>query len=115
VIEPLITRLVREAPVIDPDVVAELRLALERDGAPLARSISRVLELVGEQLVDPGIALPALAMATATLTAAIRGELGERELEAARYEIDTLIPVPDPPRAVVMPQVPVASLRRRGS
>jgi hypothetical protein len=72
-----------------------------------------VLELVAEQLVDPGIALPPLAMACATLAGGVRGTLGERELEAARYEIDTLIPVPDPPGRVVMPQVPVSALRKR--
>ena len=52
-------------------------------------------------------------MACATLADGVRGVLGERELEAARYEIDTLLPVPDPPRPPAAPDVPVSSLRRR--
>ena len=108
-IEVLITRLVHEAPKIDPEVVDELRLALERDGTPLARSISRVLELVGEQLVDPGIALPALASACATL---VDPRQGDAAREAARFEIETLLPMPDkPPRMTVV--IPPSKLRRR--
>ncbi|HEU4735093.1 MAG TPA: hypothetical protein VFT22_44685, partial [Kofleriaceae bacterium] len=75
---------------------------------------ARVVELVTEQLVAPGIALPPLAMACATLVAGARGALGERELEAARYEIDTLLPLPDRPVAIAAPDVPVSALRKRG-
>jgi hypothetical protein len=114
-VEQLVTQLVQSAPDFAPGAIDALIDDLRLIGSPLALAIARVLELVAMQLVDPGIALPPLAMATATLTAAIRGELGERELEAARYEIDTLIPVPDPPRVVVLPQVPVSALRRRNS
>ena len=49
-----------------------------RSSASARRSrcaISRIVELVGEQLVDPGIALPALAEACATLVAGTRGEV----------------------------------------
>jgi len=112
-IEQLITELVQRAPIADAAVVDELTAALQRIGTPLARSIARVTELVAEQLVDPGIALPALAMACATLADGVRGALGERELEAARYEIETLQPTPDPPARVVLPQVPLTALRRR--
>ena len=112
-IEQLITELVQRAPIADAAVVDELTAALQRIGTPLARSIARVTELVAEQLVDPGIALPALAMACATLASGARGALGERELEAARYEIETLQPTPDPPARVVLPQVPLTALRRR--
>ena len=107
-LELLITRLVREAPVIDATVVAELRLALERDGAPLARSISRVVELVAEQLVDAGVALPALAMACATL---VDPRLDDAARDAARFEIETLLPMPDKaPRVTFV--IPPSTLRR---
>ena len=99
-VEELITRLVREAPQLDPSVIEDLRMALWADGRPLALSIARIVEYVGEQLVDPGIALPALAEACATLASS----QDPKVLEAARFQIDTLEPVPD---------VPVTSLRRR--
>lgn len=115
-IEQLITRLVQCAPANDDAASEELQQLLRRVGSPLARplarSIARVLELCVEQLVAPGIALPYLAMACATLADGIRGRLGERELEAARYEIDTLMPVPDRP-VIAAPDVPVASLLRK--
>ncbi|MBC7978090.1 MAG: hypothetical protein H7138_24165, partial [Myxococcales bacterium] len=66
-IEFLITALVRAAPASDPAMVDELIEHLRGVGSPLARSIARVVELVGEQLINPGIALPPLAMACATL------------------------------------------------
>jgi hypothetical protein len=118
-IEELITVMVQRAPVIDTAAADELVEHLHRIGSPLARSIARVVELVAEQLVDPGIALPALAMACATLADGVRGALGARELEAARFEIETLMPVPDRPpwaprgRASEAPDVPLSSLRKR--
>ena len=114
-IEQLITELVRAAPVADPAVVDELVDRLHRVGSPLARSIARVVELVAEQLIAPGIALPPLAMACSTLADGVRGKLTVRELEAARYEIETLMPVPDRPPAITAPDVPLSSLRKRGS
>jgi hypothetical protein len=120
-IEQRITELVQRAPEIDAGVVDDLIEALRGVGSPLALAIARIVELVAEQLVDPGIALPPLAMACATLAGGVRGTLGERELEAARYEIDTLLPpcgTPDPPARVILPQVPqvpVTALRRRRS
>ena len=112
-IEQLITLLVQSAPTADPTVTDELVERLHRVGSPLARSIARVIQLVAEQLVDPGIALPALAMACATLADSVRGALDERALEAARYEIETLMPVPDRPPRVSAPDVPVSALRKR--
>lgn len=112
-IEQQITHLVQIAPDADPEAVDGLIGDLRVIGSPLSLAIARILELVSLELVDPGIALPPLAMACATLAAAIRGTLGERELEAARYEIDTLVPVPDPPRRFVVPDVSIAALRRR--
>ncbi len=107
--EPLITRLVQEAPALDANVIAELVIALRVDGTPLAHSIARVVELVGEQLVDAGIALPALAMACAALAVP-----NQAVREAAQFEIETLLPVPDGPRMrVVIPDVPLTRLRRR--
>jgi hypothetical protein len=110
-IEELITRLVQEAPALDAATVDDLVGALRRDARPLARSIAKVVELVGEQLIDPGVALPALAMACHTLSDA---RLGDAERDAARFEIETLLPVPDhsggaPPRFVI-PDVPVTRL-----
>jgi len=114
-VEQRVTQLVQSAPDFAAGAIDALIDDLRLIGSPLALAIARVLELVALQLVDAGIALPALAMACATLAGGVRGDLGERELEAARYEIDTLIPVPDPPRAVIVPQVPVSALHRRRS
>ena len=116
-IEPLITELVRAAPALDPAVVRALVDALHGVplpfAQPLARSIARVVALVAERQIDAGIALPPLAMACATLLDGVRGALTERELEAARYEIDTLLPLPGNPPAIVAPDVPVSALRPR--
>jgi hypothetical protein len=114
-IEQLITELVRAAPACDPGIAGELVEQLRGIGSPLARSIARVVELVAEQRVDPGIALPPLAMACATLADGVRGTLGNRELEAARYEIETLLPVPRAAPAIAAPDVPVSALRKRPS
>ncbi|MGE0551187.1 MAG: hypothetical protein AB7O24_14970 [Kofleriaceae bacterium] len=110
-IEQLITRLVREAPDLEDEVVAELIDELCRVGSPLSLSIARVVELVAEQLINPGIALPALAMACATL---VDPKLSDREHEAARFEIETLLPMPDrDPRPVIAaPDVPLSALSR---
>jgi len=89
-IEELITRLVQQAPARDPQTIAALEDALLVNGTPLALAIRRIVELVAEELVDPGIALPALAEACATLVASSDA----RVLEAARYQVDTLHPQP---------------------
>jgi hypothetical protein len=112
-IEPLITQLVQSAPALDPAVVAALIEQLDGIGAPLARAIAGVVGLVAEHRIDAGIALPPLAMACATLTAGLRGELTQRELEAARYEIETLLPLPAPAPVIAAPDVPLTALRRR--
>ena len=91
-IEPLITRLVQEAPAIDARVVSDLRDALWSEGSPLALAIARIVELVAEGLVDPGVALPALAEACATLVSSRDANV----LAAAKFQIDTLEPVPEP-------------------
>ena len=112
-IADLATTLVQTAPDLDPLTVGALRRALDDVGSPLALSISRIVELVAEQLVDPGIALPAIAEACATLEAGIRGEVDDKVLEAARYQIDTLEPVPDRSPQLVAPDVPLSHVRRR--
>ena len=139
-IEQRATLLVQRAPDAEPALVDELLDDLRRLGSRLALAIARVVELVALDLIDPGIALPPIAMACATLADGVRGALGERELEAARYEIDTLQPapsridrfrsaakqgsespcgegppcgMPDPPARVILPEVPLAALRRR--
>ncbi|HUS33346.1 MAG TPA: hypothetical protein VMZ53_32810 [Kofleriaceae bacterium] len=113
VLDTLPTQIVQTAPAIDPKHIAAVRYELEYIGSPLALTISRIYELVGEGLVDPAIALPALAEACATLVAGMRGEVGESVLEAARYQIDTLTPMPDKPPRVAAPDVPLTSLKRR--
>jgi hypothetical protein len=118
VVERSITLLVQQAPAIDTAVadllVLELRSTNHSEAAPLALAIARIVELVAEQIVDPGIALPALAMACATLGDGVRGTLGKRELEAARYEIETLLPMPGPPgMKLVVPDVPLTRLTKR--
>ena len=115
-IERCITTLVQAAPALDEAVTAELIARLRSVGSPLALSIARIVELVAEGLVAQGIALPHLAMACATLADGLAGRLTERELEAARYEIDTLQPLPDPPGArppiISVPDVPLVALTR---
>jgi hypothetical protein len=112
-IEALSVQLVQDAPDLDGDVIAELRTLLESDGSPLALTISRIVELVHEGLVDPAISLPAIAEACSTLVAGTRGALSASVLEAARYQIDTLTPMPDKPPRVAAPDVPVIDLVRR--
>ncbi|HEY1814057.1 MAG TPA: hypothetical protein VGG74_17015 [Kofleriaceae bacterium] len=111
-IEPAITRLVREAPVRDAETLRVLAAALADVGTPLALSIARILEYLADDLVDPGVALPALAEACATLVAGERDGLDARSLEAARYRIDTLEPRPDRPPAIAVPDVPASELTR---
>lgn len=110
-LEALITELVRSAPRRDALTVIALIDGLRALGSPLALAIARIVELVDEELVDPGIALPALAMACATLT---DPRSTPRDLEVARYEIDTLQPMPDGARPVFAPvDVPASHLVRR--
>jgi hypothetical protein len=117
-IESLATRVVQQAPERDAQTFLSLRLALERVTGPavgpLARSIWRIYELVEMDAVDPAIALPALAEACATLAAGLRGDVDDRVLEASRYQIDTLQPIPDPPkRFYIAPDVPLTQLRKK--
>jgi hypothetical protein len=112
-IEMLSTALVQQAPDLDADTLAQLRDELQAVGSPLALSIARIYDLVDRDLVDPAIALPALAEACATLVGGLEGRFTERELEAARYQIDTLEPVPDRPPPIAAPDVPLTSLRKK--
>jgi hypothetical protein len=114
-IELLSTALVQQAPDLDPAALAQLRDELIAVGSPLALSIARIYELVDMDVVDPAIALPSLAEACATLVAGMEGRLGTRELEAARYQIDTLEPVPDKPPRVAAPDVSITQLRKKPS
>lgn len=111
-IEDAITRLVQDAPALDADRIAALVADLRDLAPPLALSIARVLELVAERRIDAGIALPALAMACATLAGGIRGTYSQRELEAARNEIETLLPVANAPPRITAPDVPLSRLKR---
>jgi hypothetical protein len=104
IINALITDLVRKAPALDAVELASLVERLRTDGAPLAISIARVVELLGKGEVAAAISLPALASACATLG---DPNLTEREREAARFEIETLLPVP---RA---PDVPADRLKKK--
>jgi len=112
-IEALATELVQQAPDVSSATIEDLRNLLWAVGSPLALAIARIYELVEMDVVDPAIALPALAEACATLVAGIEGRVGERELEAARYQIDTLQPMPDKPPRVTEPDVPITKLRKR--
>jgi hypothetical protein len=114
-LEELATRLVQDAPDLDGDVIATLRTRLEAIGSPLALTISRIVELVHEGLVDPAISLPAIAEACATLVAGLQGKVDTTVLAAAQYQIDTLTPMPDKPRGPELraPDVPLISLKRR--
>lgn len=112
-LETLSTRIVQDAPAIDKAVLEALHVELHAIGSPLALTIWRIYELVNEGLVDKAIALPALAEACATVVAGIRGLVGERVLEAARYQIDTLTPMPDRPAKIATPDVPLLSLKKR--
>jgi hypothetical protein len=113
VLELYSTQLVQQAPDLDATTLAQLRDELLAVGSPLALSIARIYELVELDVVDPAIALPALAEACATLVAGIEGRLGPREVEAARYQIDTLQPLPDKPPRVATPDVPITQLRKK--
>jgi hypothetical protein len=107
--DELATRLVQQAPDLEPATLEELVMSLRATGTPLSLAIARIVDLVAEQLVDAGIALPAIAEACATLVSST----DTHALEAARYQIDTLQPVPDGPRPVIAPDVPLSSLKRR--
>jgi hypothetical protein len=112
-IETLSIELVQQAPDLSSSTIEELRMALWAVGSPLALAIARIYELVEMDVVDPGIALPAHAEACATLVAGIEGRVDARVLEAARYQVDTLQPVPDKPPRVESPDVPITQLRKR--
>jgi hypothetical protein len=84
----LATRLVQQAPALDRAAVAALRALLAADGSPLAASIARVLDGVVAGAIATGVALPELAEACATLT-----HTDTLAREAARFRIDTLLPI----------------------
>lgn len=83
------------------------KLSAERTS--LACAMERCLELIGEGLVDAGVALPALAMAAHSARATHLPAVA-----AARYEIETLLPIPGKATAIKKRvDVPAASLVRR--
>ena len=89
-IEIAITKLVQEAPARDRKTVDGLIAELRAVGSPLSLVIARTVEYVDDDLVDPGIALPALAEACATLE-----------------------PMPDRPPKIATPDVSITQLKRR--
>lgn len=101
-IESAIAKLIWEAPHRDPATIATLRAALDHVGTPLAASIARVVSGVANDLIDPAVALPALAEASATLIAGLHGTMDQRSIDAARYQIETLEPVPRSPALVAL-------------
>lgn len=113
-----ITALVQDAPVIDGATIEELAAALVAVAlgevtarparAALACAIEAVVDHLAAGMVDPGIALPALAMACATLADADAASLA---VEAARFEVETLLPRPGTPRRGG-PDVPLTALTR---
>ena len=112
-IEPAITKLVQEAPARDRATVEALLVDLRGVGSPLSLVIARILEYLDDDLVDPGIALPALAEACATLVAGVRGQVDAKVLAAAEYQIATLEPMPDRPPKIATPDVSITQLKRR--
>ncbi len=112
-IEPAITKLVHEAPARDAATVATLLCALRAVGSPLALVIARTIEYVDDDLLDPGVALPALAEACATLVAGVRGAVDQRVLDAATYQIATLEPMPDRPAKIATPDVYIDRITKR--
>ena len=114
-IEALATELVQEAPTLDPAVARRAARRAASKSARRSRCRSRASTSSSSHgLVDPAIALPALAEACATLVAGIEGTVGDRVLEAARYQIDTLTPMPNKPKnLLVTPDVPLISLKRK--
>jgi hypothetical protein len=111
VIDSLATQLVQQAPDLDPDTIAALRTQLEQQGSPLALAVSRIVELVDMGLVDPAIALPPIAEACSVLVTSSDPKV----LDAMKYQIDTLQPVPDKAPAIAAPDVPLTSLKKRPS
>jgi hypothetical protein len=110
-VDALATQLVQQAPDLHADTLAALRTELERIGTPLALSINRIVELIEEHLVDIAIALPPIAEACSVLVTTSDA----RVLDAMKYQIDTLQPVPDKPPSIAAPDVPLSSLKKRPS
>jgi len=108
-IEQLVTELVQQAPELDPGRIGLLADLLARDCSPLALAIARVVALVGERRVDAAIALPALAEACATLATC----RDPHALEAARFQVETLLPLPTTAPRVAAPDVAIDQVRRR--
>ena len=88
-IEPLLTRLVQQAPALDAVVITELTAALHADGRPLAHAIAQVIALVAQGQIDAGIALPALAMASSTLDGVPQG-VAKSKQRASRADSSSL-------------------------
>ena len=107
----LVTRLVQTAPVREPATIGALLDGLRTNGTRLALALARILELVDEELIDPGIALPALAEA---IDALVDPRADRASRDAAQYRIETLEPRPDPPARIAVPDVPLAALLSRG-
>ncbi len=105
----LVTSLIQAAPDRDPSTVGKLLEGLRARGSRLALAIARIVELVDEDLVDPGVALPALAEA---IDALVDPTADPAALAAAQYRIETLEPRPDPPARIAVPDVPLAQLSR---
>lgn len=108
----LINALIESAPARDRATVDELLGKLRANGTKLALTIARILEFVDEDLVDAGIALPALAEA---IDALLDANANAASKAAAEYRIATLEPRPDAGRGgavFVVPDVPLSSLSR---
>ena len=75
----------------------------------------RIDDVELDQLVDPRDRQRERRADRVELVAQLgeRGRVDARVLEAARYQIDTLQPVPDKPPRVAAPDVPLTSLRKR--
>lgn len=112
-LEAALTGLIQAAPGLAPVEVgaaADLALAIAaalmgpnpdhdagRDRLRLALAIERILDDVAAGELEQGVALPAVAMAAATLGQALAGEVPRllAGVRAATYELETLLPLPD--------------------
>lgn len=78
--------------VAEEGVAEEKAAKVRGERIGLLCAMERCLELIGDGLVDAGVALPALAMAAHTARSSDSGAAAA--IAAARYEIETLLPVP---------------------
>jgi hypothetical protein len=120
-LEGALTALIQRAPDGSPQQVRDAAgdalavafcaaAAARTDHVALACAMERCLELLADGRVDAGVALPALAMAAHTARS-----WDAAAVKAARYEVETLLPLPGTPAPRRALDVPAVSLVRHPS